>query len=263
MKTSERRHLKENELAARLARVQAQAAERRRPILLIVITLLLLAIAAGGYAYWRHQRNEQASAMLAQARSTAAKPVAPPAPATPAPPANASVGTTPAPVTPPPAPPAGSFSTEAARSEAALKQYQAAADAYPSTRAGIAAKYESASLLLELGRHQEAEQAFQDVATRDPDGIHGRMARLGIAAIQIQSSRIDPAIQTLQELSQRNDADLPVDGILMQLGDAYRRAGRVPEAIRAYTRISEEFPQSPYAQDARTEVDRLKAAPKA
>ena len=37
----------------------------------------------------------------------------------------------------------------------------------------------------------------------------------------------------------------------MQLGDAYRRAGRTPEAIRAYTRVVDEFPESAYVSDAR------------
>jgi outer membrane protein assembly factor BamD (BamD/ComL family) len=47
----------------------------------------------------------------------------------------------------------------------------------------------------------------------------------------------------------------------MQLGRAYEKAGKPAEAIRAFTRIGEEFPDSPYAAEAKTEADRLKARP--
>ncbi len=85
------------------------------------------------------------------------------------------------------------------------------------------------------------------------------MARLGIATIQIDAGRLEPAIATLSALSQRTDLEMPVDGVLMQLGRAYDKAGKPADAIRAYTRIGDEFPESPYAGDARTEAERLKA----
>jgi outer membrane protein assembly factor BamD (BamD/ComL family) len=86
------------------------------------------------------------------------------------------------------------------------------------------------------------------------------MARLAIASLQIESKQYDQAINTLQAMTQRTDGDLPVDGILMELGDAYRRAGRLPEAVRAYTRIVDEFPKSVYTADARRQLDELKTA---
>jgi len=84
------------------------------------------------------------------------------------------------------------------------------------------------------------------------------MAKLGIATIQIDSGRLDPAIATLTTLSQRTDLEVPVDGVLMQLGRAYDKAGKTADALRAFTRIGDEFPDSPYAGDAKTEADRLK-----
>jgi predicted negative regulator of RcsB-dependent stress response len=245
MKTSERRHLKENELAQALADFRDRAGGYSRQFMLLLVGVLLVAGVAAGYVIWRQQRNEKAAALLAEARSVADAPIAAPAadPKTPA-----------APV------PANSFPTEAARNQAALARFQSAAAAYPSTGAGIAARYQAASLFAEMGKLAEAEKEFQEVVRRDGTGLYGRMAKLGIAEVQLRTSRFDPAIQTLQELSRRSDTDLPVDGILMQLGDAYRRAGRLPEAVGAYTRIIEEFPASPYVTDARAEVDRLKTA---
>jgi predicted negative regulator of RcsB-dependent stress response len=247
MKTSERHHLKENEFALTVASVSETVAANQRTFTLAAAAVLVVAIAGGGYWYWQRQQIEKASALLAGARAVATAPV------TAMPTINQPAVT----------PQGGSFTTEQARDEAALKKFQEAAAAYPDTQPGLEARYQAAGLLSELGKVGEAEQAYNDVVRRDGNGLYGRMARLGVAAIQLRAGKVDPAIQTLQELSQRTDTDLPVDGILMQLGDAYRRAGRTPEAVRAYTRVVDEFPESAYVSDARSEIDQLKAQPAA
>lgn len=245
MKTSERHHLKENDFATTVAHVSETLATNQRSILLGGVALLVVAILGAGYWYWQRQQLEEASALLAAARVIATAPITPPQLPTINGPA------------PPPQP--GGFPTESARDLAALQKFREAAATFPSTQAGLAAQYQVGSLLAEMGKLSEAEQAFADVIKRSANSLYGRMSRLGVATLQLRSGRVDPAIQTLQELSQRTDTDLPVDGILMQLGDAFRRAGRMPEAIRAYTRIIDEFPESAYASDARAEADQLKA----
>jgi TolA-binding protein len=245
MKTSERHHLKENDFATTVAQVSEALAANQRSILLGGVAVLVVAILGGGYWFWQRQQLERASALLAAARAVATAPVTPPQLPTITGPA-------------PPPQPAG-FPTEAARDQAAVQKFKEAAAAFPSTQPGLAAQYQVASLLAEMGKIAESEQAYAEVVKRSPNSLYGRMSRLGVAALQLRTGRVDPAIQTLQELSQRTDTDLPVDGILMQLGDAYRRASRAPEAIRAYTRIIEEFPESAYTSDARAEVDQLKA----
>jgi tetratricopeptide (TPR) repeat protein len=226
--------------------VSESLAAHRRPLTLGIGALVIAAILGGGYWLWQRQQLEKASALLAAARVVATAPVTPP-----------QLPTVGGPATPPP-PPAGSYPTEAARDAAALVKFREAAAAYPDTQPGITAKYQEASLLSEMGKVTEAEQAYNEVVRRDGNGLFGRMARLGVAALQLRAGRVDPAIQTLQELSQRTDTDLPVDSILMQLGNAYRRAGRIPEAIRAYSRVVDEFAESAYAGDAKTEIDQLK-----
>jgi predicted negative regulator of RcsB-dependent stress response len=243
MKTSERHHLKENDFALTVANVSESVAAHRKNVLLGIVVLLVAAALGGGYWFWQRQQNEKASALLAAARVVASAQVAA------------------LPTLNSPAVGAGTFATEKARDEAAVKKFQEAAAAYPNTQSGIVARYQAASLLAELGKVSEAEQTYTEVVRLDGNGLHGRMARLGVAALQLRAGKVDPAIQTLQELSQRTDTDLPIDGVLMQLGDAYRRAGRTPEAIRAYTRVVDEFPESAYAADARTEIDELKTQP--
>jgi predicted negative regulator of RcsB-dependent stress response len=248
MKTAQRHQLKEDDFLVALDRSRTILVENQRPIGLVLGIIAIVAVAVGGYLFWQRTVNEKAAALYADAVVTASAPVAPPAPTTP-----------PAPGTPaPPPPPPNAFPTEQARTTAALQKFDAAAKAYPSTPAGIAASYRAGALLVESGKLADAQTRFSDVIARDGNGLHGQMARLAVASIQVENKQYDQAIATLQAMSQRNDTELPVDGILMELGDAYRRAGRLPDAINAYTRIVNEFPKSVYTADARRQLDELK-----
>jgi predicted negative regulator of RcsB-dependent stress response len=249
MKTVERHRLKDNEIAEGLHRAGEVWEQNSRTIVQALGVVALVAVLALGYWWWQNRRLEQASALLAEARSIATAPLKTPPPA--------AVPGQPAPPVPPPSPDA--FETEAARREAALKKYEAAAAAYPSTSAGLEARLNAASLLGESGRIADAEKQLEEIVRVDADGLYGRMAKLGIATIQIDSGRLEPAIATLTSLAQRTDLEMPIDGVLMQLGRAYDKAGKTEDAIRVFTRIRDEFPASPYAGDARTEADRLKA----
>ena len=164
----------------------------------------------------------------------------------------------------PPAAP-GTYATEAARADAALKQLLSTADAYKGTDAGMRARYYAASLYAETNRPKEAGDAY--AAVRDQAGastLLGRMASLGLASMQVRQKQFEPAIKALQELAQRRDGPLPVDAVLVQLADAYQQAGRSAEASQTLQRVIDEFPQSPYAADARQRVEALQvSAPKA
>jgi tetratricopeptide (TPR) repeat protein len=114
-------------------------------------------------------------------------------------------------------------------------------------------------LLAQVGRRADAEREFKAVADKDT-GLYGRMARLGLAELQLQGGQYDAAIQTFRDALARTDSDLPSDGLLMQLGRTYLLAGKKTEALQSFTRVVDEHPQSLYAGEARREADALKAA---
>ena len=109
-----------------------------------------------------------------------------------------------------------------------------------------------------LGRYAEAEQRYQEVVAKAGNDIYGRTARLGLADVQVAQKKYDSAINIYTELSRETNSQIPLDGILMQLGRAYSQAGRKDEAVRAYTRVVEEFPQSIYVADARREMEAVR-----
>jgi tetratricopeptide (TPR) repeat protein len=239
MKTTERHHLKENELSV-LARSARRAAEERRgPLLSIVVALAVLAIVALGYFGWRGRVEGRAGALLAEASIVETARVGPPAA--------------------PGAPSAGlTFPTEKEKLQAAMAKFTSVADQYPSTDAGLFARYREATILMALENPADALKSYQLVIDRAGSRIYGEMARLGLAEAQARGGQFDSAINAYKELVTQRDGSLPIDGILMQLGRTYLDAGKPADAQQVFTRVVEEFPNSPFSGDARRELDNLK-----
>ena len=239
MKSTERHKLKENELARSVAAARDVLSTRGSDITRLAIAALVVVVIIGGYTMWRQSRNTKAQAALASGLALFEAPVMPIA--------------APAPGSPLPVQQPGTFPTEQAKYDAALPKLMEAADKYPSTDSGIAARYYAASALASLGRFAEAEQRYKEVVDKAGNRIYGRTARLGLADVQTAQAKYDSAITIYRELSTDTNSQIPVDGVLMALGRTYLRAGRHEEAARAFSRIVDEFPQSVYAADARRE----------
>ena len=164
-----------------------------------------------------------------------------------------------APIVPPPTVPgatqtAGTYPTDQARQEAALQTFQQVATQYPSTSAGLTARYQTGVALMALGRLPEAEQAFGAVADKAGASLYGSMARLGRAESLRYQGKYDDAIKALTDLAAERDGMLPVDGVLMQLAQTCLKAGKTQEARAAFKRVVDEFPDSNYVAEARQQL---------
>lgn len=244
MKATERHKLKENEFARSVAGARQMLETRGRDLGVLVLVVVLAIVAIGGYTWWRQSRNNKANVMLASALAVYEAPVVPPA--------EPKAGS-PMPVDQP-----GTYRTEQAKLEAALPKFMETANAYPATDAGIAARFHAAGILAALRRHAEAEQHYQQVIDKAGSRIYARTARLGLAEAQVAQGKFDSAIAIYRELSTDANAQLPVDGVLMQLGRTCALAGKKEDAARAFNRIVEEFPESVYSSDARRELEAAK-----
>jgi TolA-binding protein len=239
MKRTERHHLKENELERFALQARETVEARRREVIAAIVAAVVILTVAIGYLAWRERVQSRAHALLADALAVQAARVGPPAaPGTPA--------------------PSLSFPTERERAQAALTKFKAAADAYPSTDASIFARYQQGATYVTLHNPAAAAAAYQDVIQRAGNGIYGQMARLGLAEAQARGGQYDQAISAYKEMSQRKDGPLPIDAILMQLGRTYLEAGKRAEARQTFTRLVEEYPESPFSGDAKKELDGLK-----
>jgi TolA-binding protein len=244
MKSTERHRLKENEFARTVARAREIMATRSADVAKVVVALVVLAAVVGGYARWRSSRQAKANELLASALATYEMPVVPPQP--------------PAPGSPPPVPQPGTFQSQQERLDASLPKFMEAATAHPDSKAGITARFHAASVLAALGKPAEAEARYKEVVDKAGDSIYARTARLGMAEAQVAQGKYDEAIAVYTEVSRDAGSTLPLDSVLMHLGRAYARAGKKDDAVRSFTRVVDEFPQSPYAADARRELEDVK-----
>jgi TolA-binding protein len=247
MKATERHRLKQNEFEKTVARTREVVAERQQEITTAVVAVVAVLVLAGGYLGYRGSRESKATSLLAEALAVAEAPVVAPPP--------------PAPGSAPPIQQPGTYRTERERSEAALPKLQQAADAYPNTSAGITARFRLAATLAEVGRHAEAEQRYQEVVQKTSSrDIYHYTARLGVGEAQLAQGKATDAAGTFQALATDTNSQLPVDGVLMQLGRAALVAGKKDDATRAFNRVVDEFPQSLYVTEAKEKLAELKKA---
>jgi len=238
MKRLERHRLKENDIEAFARQARERFESRKRETTAVLVALAVILVVGVGYWAWRARIDSRAHALLAEALTVQQARVGPPADA-------AGVSGL-------------SFPTERERAQAALTKFKIAADAYPSTDAGIFAGYQEAATFMALGSSTEAAALYQQVIDRAGNRIYGQMARLGLTEAKARSGQYDQAINTFKELAQRKDGPLPIDGILMQLGRTYREAGKRADAQQTFNRLVQEFPDSPFSADAKRELDSLK-----
>jgi TolA-binding protein len=233
MKGSERHRLKENELSHVLGDAAARLQENRSKLGLIGGAVVLVLVAAIGYWAWTTRSENRAQTLLGDAIVIMQAPVEEPKP-----------GAKPNPT---------GYATVQARAEAALAKFAEVYNSYPSTDAGIAARYYAASALAMLGRHAEAAARFQETVDRaGENSFYGRMARLGVVEANAQAKKFDEAISAAQALvNNTNDDTMPRDALLMELGRVQAAAGKKAEAKQTLDKVIAEFPDSPYIEEAK------------
>jgi tetratricopeptide (TPR) repeat protein len=239
MKRTERRHLKDNELADLALTVRERIEANKTRVLAGFVGVVVIVGSLIGYSTWRGRAQARVGTVLAEAMAVQQARVGPPE-------APGSSSGNP------------SYPTERDRSQAALEKFKLVADEFPDTEQGRYARYREAGLHLALGNVKDAAAVYQRVIDQAGETLYGQMARLGLAEAQARSGEYDKAIEAYKGLAERKDGPLPLDGVLMQLGRTYLGAGQKAEAQQAFTRLVDEFPQSPFAGDARRELDVLK-----
>jgi tetratricopeptide (TPR) repeat protein len=247
MKTTERHRLKDNELAIALGQAQSWADRNSKTLLATIIVVVVVGGGVLAFTTWRNSTENRGRTMLAEAmviEEARVMPPAPPAGTTNDP--NALGGQLP-----------GTYPTEKAKLEASLPKFQAAADAYPSSDAGVTARYHVAKNLVALGRFEEALPHYDQVIANGT-GLITKTARLGKAEAQVRAGKYDPAIATFKEFVDSKDPALPAEALLMELGRAYKLAGKTEDARKTFTLVVEQHANTPFADEAKQEIEKLK-----
>ncbi|HEX9945206.1 MAG TPA: tetratricopeptide repeat protein [Thermoanaerobaculia bacterium] len=233
-----RKEIKRDDFATAVGRSVEYAESHVRTIAYAIGgILLLIALGVAAY-YWRGHRQQGANQALAQAMKVYQAPVT----ATGAKPND---------------PGEPSFPTEAARRTRAKELLEKVRDDYGSTDAADVAGLYLARIAADEGRLDQARELWNDFVDEHGDSMLASEARLNLIDLDRKQGRGEEVVKDLRAMLEKGDAPLPQDVILNELGRTLEQLKRPQEAVQAYQRILDEFPQSPYRMEAQQKISAL------
>lgn len=230
--------IKQDELTSGLEQAAAWAARHRDELRIGGLVFLVLAGAALAITHVREQRLREGERALRDALTTFESPVASELP-------------------PGAERPAGQvFLSAEEKYKTAAAAFEGVARRYPTSTAGVRASYFGALSRLELGQFAEAEKALKELQERGA-GLEPDLARLALADCYRRSGQVDKAVEAFRSFASNPSASLPRDQALMSAAQTLEDARRFAEARAAYRQLTEEFPASVFAAQARARADYL------
>ncbi|HYL05759.1 MAG TPA: tetratricopeptide repeat protein [Thermoanaerobaculia bacterium] len=233
-----RKDIKRDEFASAVGR-GVDFAESHTRELLLGIGGVLLAVAIGVLAYFYiNHRSDLANQALAAAVKAYGAPIDP-------------TGAKPNDAAEP------SFASEAARQARARRLLERVRNDYRWTDAADVASLYLADLDASSGKVASARQLWTDFVKKHGDHVLAVQSRLDLLELDRSQGKGQQVAQQLREMLDRSDAPLPQDVILYQLAITLEQLNRDQEATQTYQRLVDEFPQSPYRQNAQQKVTAL------
>jgi tetratricopeptide (TPR) repeat protein len=225
-----RRDMKRNELADTVRHTVDYVSGHRRGVTEAVAVALGIAVLAAGFVLFRAWRERQAGAELSAGLEALSAPLASDPAAKDAP---------------------RKYATEADR-EREAREHLTRAAAIGGTSAGRAA---AVVLAARLGDAKNSD-AFTRAAGERPIEI-STPGEIDSARRLASQGKMPEAIDRLRRAIDSSRTTAPRDALLFTLAELCERNGNIAEARAAYERIVNEFPDSPYRQDARTKAAEL------
>jgi predicted negative regulator of RcsB-dependent stress response len=229
--------MKRDEVASAVEHGLEYAESHLKTIGYIALALVVAGGLWGAFHYYSGGRNERANRELAKATKVFQAPIV----ATGAKPDDAKEP---------------SFPNEAARRAKAKGLFEKVRQGFGSTDAGDVAGLYLANIAAAEGHLDEARKLWTNFVSHHADEMLAGEAQLNLIALDRKQGKTDAAIKTLEKLKEGKSA-LPLDVILNELGGAYEELHKPQEAIQAYRRILDEFPRSPYRNEAQQKVNTL------
>lgn len=146
------------------------------------------------------------------------------------------------------------FANDAERLAAAEKAFQQVASHYWLTPQARVAKLYLARIAAERGERDRALQLLGDLASKRSSDPVVRLAMLDLIRMRLAKGETAELVPQLEAMAAGQDPRLPRDTAMYELARLWDRAGKPEEAAKMYRKILEDFPESPYALDARQHV---------
>lgn len=211
----------------------------------IIIAIAIAVLGVGGYYLWAHyQTTTQAETqlLLSQALKTF----------------HAQVEGEPSPLDQTAAS-GPKFKSKSQKYTEALKQFQELSNRYGSRPVGHIARYYQALCMQHLGKTAEAVKTLEALRDEVHDPRYAFLVKKALAALYEAQGDHRKAADLYTQLLNDSEATNPKDAILINLGRCYESLQNEAEAIKAYERILNEFPNSLYRSNAEDRLTQLGA----
>jgi predicted negative regulator of RcsB-dependent stress response len=141
--------------------------------------------------------------------------------------------------------------------DAAEQQFRQVVESYGRTDQADMARLYLARIALGRGETDEARPELVDLSRRHTDDVIGQLASFDLIKLRIASGEGAEVAAELETMVSGQSAGLPRDFTLYQLGELFADEGR-PDRARPYLeQLVEEFPESPYLNNARQRLAEL------
>lgn len=114
------------------------------------------------------------------------------------------------------------------------------------------------SLLLD-GQNSDAAGMFYRVILKYPDSPEAHLATLGVGHVYINRNQLEPAETQFRMIADDQDSVYREEAYY-KLAELYKNAGDLRKAVRMYQTITDKFPGSPQAQQAKMVLNQLPEA---
>lgn len=150
------------------------------------------------------------------------------------------------------------FRDAESRRAKAKELFAKAAGSYGSTPAGRVAGVYLGHIAAESGDLAAARSHWQAYADRAGNEPLAAQVRLNLFRLDQVAGNDAAVVERLQAmLKQSGEKPMPEDVMLFELGSVQEKLGQTDDALAAYQRIVDEFPQSGYVQEARQKTSML------
>ena len=103
---------------------------------------------------------------------------------------------------------------------------------------------------------REAVKAIQDFLASSPGSFAAPMARAALARAFDEAGEVAKALEQYEQLS-REEGAYPPQAALLEMGACLEKMGKKDDARKIYERITREFPNSDYSQEAQGRLKKI------
>jgi len=236
-----RKQMKRDEFISAVQRLFNLVVRYRKPLAIILAVAMVVTVAVLGWNYYRNQQELKASVLLSAALKEFYAPVIEPGETT-------SEDETQGP----------SFPSEEAKYNQALPSFQKVIDSYPRSRSAAQARYYQGVCYIRLNKYEDAIKSLEESVKRSSDRLVKALILKNLAYSYEATGNYQKAAELYRNHLRALSRVVPKELVILDMGKYYEKANQPKEAMAQYQRIIDEFPESPYIDEAQDRLDTLK-----